>query len=210
MARYVYPFSANTSYAQSHWDGLNAVDVFGDSGSAIVACTDGWATVATYSLGGHTVTLRGDDGRHYYHAHLVDGTGVSGRVSMGQTIGKMDNTGNAAGRPTHCHWAVGSASYGIDSNGAGDVPPWPLLNQWKHSPFPADEGRQGVEIAELETQIAQLQEFIARERSWGSAVVVHVILPSIGLLDEALAANPVDAAKINRVRELLAANGGQP
>lgn len=126
MARYVYPFAQGTSYAHEHWDGGLAVDVFGTRGSAIVACTDGTAEVANFSKGGHTVTLFGDDGREYYHAHLVQGSGVGGRVTIGQLIGLMDNTGNAVDRPTHCHWAAGS----IGNDGAGTIAPWTLLDAW--------------------------------------------------------------------------------
>ena len=126
MARYVYPFASGTSYAHEHWDGGLAVDVFGQRGSAIVACTDGTAEVANFSKGGHTVTLFGDDGREYYHAHLVQGSGVGGRVAIGQLIGLMDNTGNAIDRPTHCHWAAGS----IGNDGAGTIAPWALLDAW--------------------------------------------------------------------------------
>ena len=215
MARYVFPFRSNVTYPHTHWNADLAVDVFGrepDPNRTIVACTDGWATVANFPKGGHTVTLRGDDGRHYYHAHLVNNSGVSGRVAMGQKIGVMDNTGNAENRPLHCHWAAGSAAYGIDINGAGDIAPWTLLDQWNHPPYPADNhgNNQAAEIAALETQIAQLNEFIARERSWGSAIVVHVLKPSVQLLDEALTGPAPDPARINQVLELLAAHGGKP
>jgi murein DD-endopeptidase MepM/ murein hydrolase activator NlpD len=209
LTNYVYPFSRKTDYPNSHWDNAKAVDVFGSKGSNIVACTDAWATVDNFSLGGHTVTLRGDDGRYYYHAHLVQNTGKRGRVRMGEKIGEMDNTGNAGNRPTHCHWAVGSAAYGIDTNGAGDIAPWPLLDQWfRQGIFPADSVAAGPEVAQLEAEVARLNELITLERSWGSAIIVHVIKPGFTLLNEAVAGNEVDQVKVAQVRTLLGAHGG--
>jgi murein DD-endopeptidase MepM/ murein hydrolase activator NlpD len=209
MADYAYPFSENTDYPHTHWDGALAVDVFGTKGSNIAACTDGWAVVADFSLGGHTVILRGDDGRHYYHAHLVQGSGRGGRVRKGEKIGEMDNTGNAKDRPTHCHWAAASASHGIDENGAGDIPPWTLLDQWYRPPFLADV-KDGAEIAKLQARLAELKEQVARERSWGSAIVVHVLIPAVGILDDALRAGAIPPDNINQVLKLLADHGGRP
>ncbi len=213
MADYVYPFVRDTSYQSSHWDNAKAVDVFGPKGSAVVACTDGVAMVNEYSLGGHTVTLRGDDGRFYYHAHLVSGSGVAGRRRMGELIGRMDNTGNAQDRPPHCHWAVGSATYGIDDNGAGDLAPWPLLDEWRaqnaRPPDVADAGDTAARIAQLEAKVSQLTEELNRERSWGSAMIVHVIKPGYALLGAALEENPPDRPRIAQVRDLLGRNGGQ-
>lgn len=131
LQRYVYPFTAQARYGTAHWDGKLAVDVFDAYGAPIVACTDGVAIVRDYPLGGHTVTLHGDDTYYYYHAHLVPGTGVAGRVAAGQRIGQVGDSGNAAGKPPHCHFAIGSASYGIDADGAGDQPPWEWLDAWR-------------------------------------------------------------------------------
>jgi murein DD-endopeptidase MepM/ murein hydrolase activator NlpD len=209
MARHAYPFVRETNYPHEHWDGALAVDVFGPSGSSVVACTDGMAEVHDYPRGGHTVTLHGDDGRQYYYAHLVAGSGVGGRVSAGQRIGQMDNTGNADVRPTHCHWAASSAGYGIDDNGAGDIAPWTLLDQWRaQGLFVAGDEEDMTRIGELTAEVARLKEELARELGWGSGMIVHVIKPGFSLLEEALAAGELDRAKVEQVRDLLRENGG--
>lgn len=159
MARYVYPFVAQTSYHNFHWDGGLAVDVFGPLHSAILACTDGRTEVENFSLGGHTVTLHGDDGRHYYYAHLVQGSGVQGRVAAGEKIGEMNNTGNAANTDTHCHFAAGSPGW-VNQDGSGDLAPWTLLNEWR------GQRPTAVTMAQLAANLPN-PHLVEQRASWG-------------------------------------------
>lgn len=138
MGQWVFPVAGRYGFEDRHWDGAKAVDIFADRGTPLVAVYDGRSEVRDYPLGGHTIHLYTDDGYVCYYAHLVQGTGVGGRVSKGQVIGQVGNTGNAANTPPHCHWAVGTASYGIDANGAGNLAPWPLLRQIERQPAEPD------------------------------------------------------------------------
>lgn len=80
-------------------------DLFAPRGTPAVAVVSGEAVQTTGSIGGHQVKLLGDDGATYYYTHL-DGFGASGRVSAGQVVGYVGNTGNAAGGPPHVHFEV--------------------------------------------------------------------------------------------------------
>ncbi len=72
------------------------------------------------SLGGISLYLQGASGNEYYYTHLsgyVSGLSVGQRVSAGQHIGFVGDTGNAAGIP-HLHWEV-------FPGGGGNVNPYP-------------------------------------------------------------------------------------
>ena len=117
-----FPLAMQVPVPTSHWDGRLAVDLFCDSGTPVLAVFDGQAAAQAYPLGGNTVTVTAGDGTQAYYAHLLQ-PGVSGPVSAGQVIGYADNTGNASGRPTHLHFALGR----IDDHGAGTIAPWTAL-----------------------------------------------------------------------------------
>lgn len=153
---WAFPVAEPHDYADRHWDGLKAVDIFCPAGTPLVAVQDGRATVADYPNGGHTVHLATADGYLVYYAHLIQGSGVGGAVRRGQRIGLAGNTGNAATTPPHCHWAVGTQAYGIDNQGAGNVAPWPWLRAIEATA--ADDGPEEespVRIAELEARLAE-------------------------------------------------------
>lgn len=150
---WVFPVAGPHDYADEHWDGHKAVDIFAPHSTLLVAVQDGTAVVADYPLGGHTVTLYTRDGYVCYHAHLVQNTGIAGPVRQGDALGLVGNTGNAATTPPHCHWAVGTKAYGIDNNGAGDVAPWPLLRA-----IEAGAGEEPEDMGQIEDLRAQLAE----------------------------------------------------
>ena len=64
-------------------------------------------------------------------------------------------------------------------------------------------------IAQLEAEVARLNEELGRERSWGSAMMHDVVQPGYRLLEEALATGQLDRAKVEQVRNLLRDNGGR-
>ena len=85
------------------------VDIFAPRGTQVVAVAGGTITaVRTTPRGGRVVWQR-DDERDvtYYYAHLQDQSVREGqRVSAGDPVGTVGNTGNAQSTPPHLHFAV--------------------------------------------------------------------------------------------------------
>lgn len=82
------------------------VDMFAPKGTPVYAAAAGVATsVYDNPLGGLSISFDDDRGDHYYYAHLSAQLVDDGdRVKAGQLIGRVGNTGNAAGTPPHLHW----------------------------------------------------------------------------------------------------------
>ncbi len=100
------------------------VDIFASRGTPVVAVTDGIITrTGNQGLGGKQVWLRdGILGNSYYYAHLDSILTEGGKqVRSGDTLGRIGNTGNAAGGPTHLH-------FGIYTTG-GAVDPYPYIRK---------------------------------------------------------------------------------
>lgn len=108
------------------------IDIFAKRNTPVRAVADGRVSTGNGGLGGHYIFLSsGLFGPRYYYAHLdhfavADGT----RVTQGQVIGYVGNSGNAAGGPTHLHFGIYTAIGPIDP--APFVAPMPAL--------PAKEG----------------------------------------------------------------------
>jgi uncharacterized protein YgiM (DUF1202 family) len=82
-----------------------------------VAVASGFVTrTGNQGLGGKQVWLRdGILGNSYYYAHLDSIMTESGKqVKTGDTLGRVGNTGNAAGGPTHLHFGIYSAGGAVD------------------------------------------------------------------------------------------------
>jgi murein DD-endopeptidase MepM/ murein hydrolase activator NlpD len=78
-------------------------------GTKVYAYDGGVVTKTTVNrgLGGTTVWIRGSDGTRYYYAHLSRFTVRNGqRVSTGQIVGAVGNTGNASGTAPHLHFEI--------------------------------------------------------------------------------------------------------
>lgn len=95
------------------------IDIFAPKGTPVVACADGVITgVATNSLGGNVATLV-DTKRtiRLYYAHLDRWHVSEGqRVSIGDTVGFVGNTGNARTTGPHLHFGI------YDATGAATNP----------------------------------------------------------------------------------------
>ena len=112
-------WGAPRSGGRSH----RGVDMMGPRYTPLVAVGDGVVRKSYGSLGGNIVWLYADHGVNYFYAHLdsypsglVDGQ----RVSRGQTIGYMGDTGNPAPGAYHLH-------FGIYPGGITAVNPYPSV-----------------------------------------------------------------------------------
>jgi murein DD-endopeptidase MepM/ murein hydrolase activator NlpD len=95
-------------------------DMFARHDTPIVAPFDGYAVATPNTLGGKAVRIYGRDG-YVYNAHLSR-YGLLGEVELGDVVGFVGATGNAAAGAPHDHfeWHPG--------NGAA-VDPFPFLNE---------------------------------------------------------------------------------
>jgi murein DD-endopeptidase MepM/ murein hydrolase activator NlpD len=145
---YWFPVSPSSvaSYGHAHHD-YPATDVFAPCGTAVVAVTAGvisevslvdrWdpATNLGADRGGLSISLVGDDGVRYYGSHLsvvTEGVAAGVRVQAGQLLGKVGNTGDAAGIACHLHFGL-SPPCGVGDWDVrrGVIYPWPYLDAWK-------------------------------------------------------------------------------
>jgi peptidoglycan LD-endopeptidase LytH len=98
-------------------------DILAPRGTPIVANVSGSVSPHNSGLGGISYYLRGDDGNTYFGTHLDSLSGVSGKVAQGTVIGRVGNTGNARGGPTHLHFE-------IHPGGGGPTNPYPTLARY--------------------------------------------------------------------------------
>lgn len=101
------------------------VDILAPSGTPLRAYESGTISrMDSNSLGGITLYLKGNSGNQYYYAHLsryVSGISPGDKVSAGQHIGFVGDSGNARGID-HLHWEV-------KPGGGGNVNPYPFAYQ---------------------------------------------------------------------------------
>ena len=98
-------------------------DIFAPYGNAVYAVTDGVVRAREGGIGGITIWLNGDDGNGYYYAHLsgwASGVSTGTRVSKGELVGYVGDSGNAKGTPPHTHFQ-------IHPGGGRAVNPYPTL-----------------------------------------------------------------------------------
>ncbi|MCU1387732.1 MAG: putative metalloendopeptidase [Ilumatobacteraceae bacterium] len=110
---WVCPLQPQGSYAFSDTFGAprsggrlhQGVDMISARGTTIVAIVDGVAIDKENTLGGNTISFNGNDGNHYYYAHL-DSYAASGQVLKGTVIGYVGDTGNAKFSTPHLHFEI--------------------------------------------------------------------------------------------------------
>jgi murein DD-endopeptidase MepM/ murein hydrolase activator NlpD len=97
-------WGARRSGGRSH----KGTDVFAPMGSPSYAVTDGVVTrTSTSSNGGLQVYLRGNDGNEYFYAHMSRYASHAGqRVTAGELIAYVGDSGNARGGAPHVHFEV--------------------------------------------------------------------------------------------------------
>jgi hypothetical protein len=145
--RYAFPVAGcSTSYGHSHHD-YPATDIFTRRGCAFVAPiagvvdevtrVDRWnpSTNRGADRGGISVSMIGLDGVRYYGSHLASvaaGIVPRARVKAGQLLGRIDNSGNAAGTATHVHFGISWPTRpGVWWIRRGVLYPWPYLDSWR-------------------------------------------------------------------------------
>jgi murein DD-endopeptidase MepM/ murein hydrolase activator NlpD len=105
-------------------------DMFADTGTPVVAVADGTLSkVGVNTLGGNRLWLTDDRGNWFYYAHLsayapaaVEGA----RVTRGQVIGFVGNTGQAITTPPHLHFEIRPGGIEADA-----INPYPHLLAWE-------------------------------------------------------------------------------
>ncbi|WP_207435825.1 M23 family metallopeptidase [Sabulibacter ruber] len=106
------------------------IDIFAPRNTPVVASVEGTVTrVNTTPIGGKVVWLTDMKRRQsLYYAHLDSQLVQPGqRVSIGDTLGLLGNTGNAISTPPHLH-------FGIYRFGEGAVDPFPYVHKDRTTP----------------------------------------------------------------------------
>jgi len=84
------------------------IDIFAPRGRSVISA--GWGMVVYQGelpLGGNVVAALGPKWRLHYYAHLDRASvGPLSLLAPGSKLGEVGNTGDAAGRPTHLHYAI--------------------------------------------------------------------------------------------------------
>lgn len=97
------------------------VDMFAPYGTPLYAAAQGYIyRVYNNPIGGLSINLIDTDGNMYYYTHMSSAAVTTGqKVRVGEVIGAVGTSGNAAGTPPHLHWQF--------HPGNGDpVNPYPL------------------------------------------------------------------------------------
>ena len=102
-------------------------DITGDCGTPLVAARGGKVKRAGYDpvlYGNYALIDAAKSNQDYFYAHMVSPAevGEGKRVFTGQQLGRIGQTGNAAGTPCHLHFEVRVHGTPID--------PEPLLRDW--------------------------------------------------------------------------------
>ena len=109
-----------TSVPPRHQGPHQGIDIMADRNTPLVAVAD--AVVSRLSrvedgLGGIYVWLRRADGVEYFYAHMesiATGLAEGSKVTAGQVIGAVGNTGDARYGATHCHFEIRPGGTPID------------------------------------------------------------------------------------------------
>ena len=98
------------------------VDIFAPRDTPVVSTTRGLVTrVGTNDLGGQVVWVLGPGLESHYYAHLQrQAVTVGTRISAGDIVGYVGNTGNARTTAPHLH-------FGIYRRGEGPIDPLPWV-----------------------------------------------------------------------------------
>jgi murein DD-endopeptidase MepM/ murein hydrolase activator NlpD len=118
-------FDFSNSFGAPRHGGRNHAgnDIFAKRGASVVASMSGTLRRADGGRAGIAYYIDGDDGVTYYGAHLDSISTKGGRVELGEKIGTVGTTGNAAGTPPHLHFE-------IKPGGGASIDPYGYLRTW--------------------------------------------------------------------------------
>ena len=107
----VCPVRGGVSFIDSwgyprHQGRHQGVDLMSATGTPNVAVTNGTVSFRSGGTSGLGAFLNGDDGNTYYYFHLSAYEGGNRRVSKGEVIGYVGNTGDALYTASHTHFEV--------------------------------------------------------------------------------------------------------
>ena len=103
----------------------HGIDIFAPRGTPVVAATRGVVrSITPNTLGGNVVWLSDyERGQSLYYAHLDRHAVAAGQaVEVGDTLGFVGNTGNAATTAPHLH-------FGVYRRGQGPLDPYPFVHR---------------------------------------------------------------------------------
>jgi len=84
------------------------VDIFAKKGTPVIAATHGLVIAAGYNkVAGYYILIMGPKWRMHYYAHLDKIKKIKSRlIHKGQSIGTVEDSGNASGKPCHLHYVI--------------------------------------------------------------------------------------------------------
>ncbi len=136
-AEFVFPVAFPYSWSADDWHAPRVghlhqgTDIFADIGTPAYATVNGViekTRPVESGLGGITIWLDGNDGNHYYYAHLKGikpGIAPGVRVRSGDVIGWVGKTGNARTTPPHLHFEIHPGDRGSTA-----INPIPILSKF--------------------------------------------------------------------------------
>jgi murein DD-endopeptidase MepM/ murein hydrolase activator NlpD len=131
-------FRAAASADGSH--NHRATDIMAAGNTPIVAVESGTLNrVGWNRLGGWRLWIKGDSGAWFYYAHMrayAPGLKDGMHVIAGQYLGRVGNTGDAAGGPTHLHFEAHLTKKDGTPSEADKANPYPLLALLAGAPVP--------------------------------------------------------------------------
>jgi murein DD-endopeptidase MepM/ murein hydrolase activator NlpD len=195
-----FPVAGNSGRVGSVWgDARDAgarshegIDIFAPRRTPVIAAESGVVTtVNENALGGKVVWLRPrDKGYVLYYAHLDEQLVESGqRVSKGDTLGLMGNTGNARTTAPHLHFGIYASSGAID--------PLPFVNQNRKPPPEVDAQlfKKSIRLVANTTLVVEGARKVLKAQTYAEPVALTATAYRVLFPDGTWGAVPVTAAR---------------